>query len=147
MDRPFSEQVSDASWLEAVHGWIVDAVEGSGRTVTGPIEQRRVRPWSTQLVAPTDGGPVWFKANSPPMSFEPVLHALLARLVPGEVAAPMAVDPARGWMLTADRGDTLGDARPPTLEDWCGVLATTARVQRAVLDHRDDASCCQMIHH
>ena len=64
-------------------------------------------------------------------------HALLADVAPDQVAAPLAVDPTQGWMLTADRGVTLGDSREPTLADWRGVMIATARLQRRLVDRRD----------
>lgn len=138
MEQAFSRRVTSSAWLGEAHAWIHECAEQEGRTVVGPVEQRRVRPWSTQLVAPTDRGPLWFKANCPSMSFEPALHRLLSEVAPDQVAAPLAVDPDRGWMLTADRGRTLGESREPTLADWRGVLLATVRLQRRVADRRDD---------
>lgn len=117
MDRPFSDLVATEGWRAAATGWVEDRLASVGRKVTGVIEQPRIRPWSTQLVVPTDRGTVWFKANCPAMAFEPGLHALLAELEPGEVDAPLAIDADRGWMMTADRGKTLGDSHEATLEE------------------------------
>ncbi len=137
MDEAFSRRVTSPGWLEEAHAWIHARAEEAGHALAGPIEQRRVRPWSTQLVVPTDRGRLWFKANCRSMAFEPALHALLADVAPDQVAAPLAVDPAQGWMLTADRGVTLGDSREPTLADWRGVMIATARLQRRLVDRRD----------
>ena len=106
--------------------WIADQVTRAGGLVTGEIEQRRVRPWSTQLVAPTDRGPAWFKANCRALAFEPAVQRELSRLVPDEVDAPLALDAVRGWMLTTDRGTTLGDGHEPTLDDWRAVVRLAA---------------------
>ena len=60
---PFSQRVSTPEWRAEVETWISERLAHAALTATGPIEQPRVRPWSTQLVVPTDGGTVWFKAN------------------------------------------------------------------------------------
>ncbi|HEV7145497.1 MAG TPA: phosphotransferase [Pedococcus sp.] len=129
----FSEVVAGRAWQQRAHEWISVQLAGSGRVLQGEIEQRRIRPWSTQLVAPTDQGPAWFKANCAALAFEPAVHAVLARLVPDEVDSPLAVDGARGWMMTSDRGITLGERRAPTLEDWQALLRLAATLQRRVM--------------
>lgn len=137
MDQAFSERVTSPGWLDEAHAWLNERAEESGHVLAGPIQQPRVRPWSTQLVVPTDRGRLWFKANCPSMAFEPALHELLSHLAPDQVAAPLAIDAERGWMLTEHRGETLGDTREPTLADWRGVLLATARLQRRLADQRD----------
>lgn len=117
--------------------WIHDALKAHGRTIAGPIEQPRIRPWSTQITVPTDQGRVWFKANCPGNAFEARLQQALAELVPDDVAAPLAIDAESGWMLTEDRGSSLGDKHEPSLQDWQEVVSQTARVQRALADKKD----------
>lgn len=158
--RPFSEQVTDARWRREAEAWIGRELERLGIVRAGPIEQPRVRPWSTQLVVPVDGGPVergpveggpveggsgeggpvevgpvrgarvWFKANCSGQSFEPRLQAELARLLPHHVDEPLAVEPERAWMLTRDRGTTLAASHEPGPADWEAVLRQTAQMQR-----------------
>lgn len=137
MGRPFSERVAGVDWRREAEAWIGRQLERHGHRQTGEIEQPRIRPWSTQLTVPTDAGLLWFKANCAMMAFEPALHAELARLAPHEVDAPYAVDADRGWMLTVDRGMTLGDSHEPTSQDWQAVLAQTVRLQRMLADHRE----------
>jgi hypothetical protein len=96
----------------------------------GHVAQPRVRPWSTQLVAETDLGRVWFKANCPALAYEAAVHAALAQLDPSEVDEPLAVDPERGWILTRDRGTTLGDSHDASLQDWQAVVGVAAGMQR-----------------
>ena len=132
---PFSERVTAPEWREAAEEWIAERLADVGLTVTGAIEQPRVRPWSTQLVVPTDAGTVWFKANCAAQAFEPALQALLARVVADEVDEPLAVDGERAWMLTRDRGVTLGDSRTPTVADWRRVVSIWATLQRRVAEH------------
>ncbi len=138
MSRPFSEHVSGDAWRCEAESWIGEHVERAGRTVTGAVTQPRVRPWSTQLIVPTDQGTLWFKANCASMAFEPLLQAELARLAPQSFDVPFAIDADRGWMLTADRGTTLGESHEPTTDDWRLLLAETASLQRVAADHRDE---------
>lgn len=138
MSRPFSEHVGGLEWRRQAEAWIGEQLQRDGRTVTGEITQPRIRPWSTQLVVPTDTGTLWFKANCPSMAFEPLLHAELARIVPDAVDEPYAHDAERGWIVMADRGSTLGDSHEPTPDDWRTVLGEAARLQRVVADHRDE---------
>lgn len=135
---PFSTRVTTPEWRAEAELWIGERLTDAELTVTGPIEQRRVRPWSTQLVVPTDGGTVWFKANCAAQAFEPRLQALLARLAPDQVDDPLAVDGPRAWMLTRDRGATLRERRAPTLRDWQRVVREVAGLQRLVAEHEPD---------
>lgn len=135
MQQSFAAQVRGRPWRDEAHDWVRAQLRRLGHTVTGEITQPRVRPWSTQLVVPTDAGRFWFKANAPALAFEPGLHAELARLVPHDVETPAAVDVGRGWILTADRGLTLGERHEPRLEDWRTVVALAAHLQRAVGNH------------
>lgn len=134
MSGPFSQVVGSPEWRADAQAWMQSRVSEHGRRLTGEIEQRRIRPWSTQLVAPTTDGPVWFKANCAAMAFEPAVHDLLSRLMPDEVDVPMALDRERAWMLTADRGPTLRDRHEPTLDDWRAVVRGAANLQRQVAD-------------
>jgi len=136
MSRPFSELVADQAWRREAEAWVAEQLAREGRRITGPVEQPRVRPWSTQLIVPTDTGPVWFKANCPANAFEAQLQRVLAELVPNDVDPPLAIDPARGWMLTEDHGPSLGDDREVTEADWVAVATETARVQRALVDQK-----------
>jgi phosphotransferase family enzyme len=133
--RSFSETVSTPAWRASAEAWVRERVARSGGQVVGDIAQPRVRAWSTQLVVPTDGGRLWFKANCSALAFEPGVHEVLARLDPGEVDEPFAVDPARGWILTRDRGATLVDSREATTDDWQDVVIVAAGMQRRLADH------------
>ncbi|MEV7398023.1 phosphotransferase [Aeromicrobium sp. NPDC092404] len=137
MVRPFSERVADAEWRREAETWIGGQLDRHGDTMTGPIEQPRVRPWSTQLTVPTTAGSLWFKANCAALAFEPRLHDELAALAPGSVDVPYATQPDRGWLLTRDRGSTLGDSHEPTIEDWRRVLGEAATLQRITATEAD----------
>ncbi len=137
MGRPFSERVVDGDWRQAAEAWIHDQLAQHGDSLDGPIEQPRVRPWSTQLTVPTAAGRLWFKANAAALSFEPALQLELAGLAPEAVDPPYAIDAARGWMLTRDRGVTLRETRDPTLGDWQRIVVEVATIQQAAAPHRD----------
>lgn len=134
----FSDLVSTEAWRAEATAWIGAVLADRGVEVTGPIEQPRIRPWSTQLTVPTDAGLVWFKACCPSMAFEPALQRTMARLVPGMVAGPLAIETERGWMLTVDHGLTVGDQRDPTPLDWQRGLLAAARAQQVLAGHRDE---------
>lgn len=136
MPLPFADVVRSTEWWAEAEDWVSQQVAAAGWTVTGEITQPRVRPWSTQLLVPTNRKPLWFKANCASLAFEPALHATLSRLEPAEVDEPFAVDDERGWMLTRDRGRTLGDSHEPTLDDWKAVVTLAARMQRRLADHK-----------
>lgn len=137
MGRPFSERVVGDDWRREAGAWIAEQLERHGLTRMGPIAQPRVRPWSTQLTIPTDAGVLWFKANCSGAAFEPRLHAELARLAPDSVDAPYAIAADRGWMLTRDRGVTLGESHEPMVEDWRQVVAEAAELQRVAARSAD----------
>jgi hypothetical protein len=135
VDAPFSVTVSSAAWRQEVEGWIRERAAEDGREITGAFEQPRIRPWSTQLVVPTDRGRLWFKANCAALAFEPAVQWALADIAPTEVDRPVAIDASRGWMLTADRGTTLSASHEPTLDDWCLVVRNAALLQQAAAGH------------
>jgi Ser/Thr protein kinase RdoA (MazF antagonist) len=100
------------------------------------VEQPRIRPWSTQLVVPTDVGQMWFKANCPANAFEARVQQVLAELVPDAVEEPWAVDADRGWMLTTDHGPSLGELHEPGSAEWQEVVSQTAQVQVALVGQK-----------
>ena len=89
---------------------------------------------------PTDDGPVWFKANNPGTVHEAVLIATLAELAPDRVLTPIAVDPAQGWSLLPDGGESLRDvlARDPDLAHWERALPGYAALQLASASRADE---------
>ena len=134
---PFSQSVAEATWFEEASGWITDQVRARGHRLTGAIEQLRIRPWSTQLVVPTDAGRWWFKGNCRSLAFEPALHLALSELISQAVEAPRAIDVERGWLLTADLGPTLAECGDPSPQDWEAVVVENARLQAALAPQRE----------
>ncbi|MEU4378514.1 aminoglycoside phosphotransferase family protein [Micromonospora echinofusca] len=125
---------ANAHWRDTALDWVGEHLARHGRRVAGPVEPR-VRPWSLVWRVPTDAGDVWFKANNPGTRHEAALLGALARLVPGRVLDPVAVDAGRGWSLLPDGGPTLREALGGDrglLTRWERVLPAYADLQRAV---------------
>jgi hypothetical protein len=117
---------TDPAWLAKAHAWIREHV-----TPAGEIEQPHVRPWSTVMRVPADGGDVWFKANTEALRYEAALVARLAERRPDCVPPLVAVDLDRGWMLMGDAGTTLRSliAEERSLDRWLEVLPLYAGMQ------------------
>ncbi|MFC7625330.1 phosphotransferase [Microlunatus sp. GCM10028923] len=126
---------TSAAWRAEAEAWIRDRLAAAGIAVTGPIEQPRVRPWSTQLVVPTDRGRYWFKENNPAMAFEAALVARLSELAPGRVLAPVAVAADRGWLLGPDGGRTVRESGGPDEAGFTRILTEYAELQRHLAGH------------
>lgn len=132
---PEQHIVPGPEWLaQAVH-WTDAVLESLDVVRTGPIEQVRRRDWSTHLRVPTDQGRLWFKANHPGRFHEAAVLGCMADAVPGHVAPPVAIEPARGWMLTPDHGATLDSLPVADERVWTRLLTGFADVQRKLLPH------------
>jgi hypothetical protein len=122
-------------WRQQADQWI-DLVLGSfGVTRLGPTEQPRIRFWSTQLTVPTDHGRLWFKENNLGQFAEASIMSLLGELAPDHVAAPLAIEPSRGWLLTADHGATLDSVGSDDASIWARITGDFADLQQAVAPH------------
>ncbi|HEX2133017.1 MAG TPA: phosphotransferase [Actinophytocola sp.] len=119
--------------MTEVVSWMDDRLAAAGIARTGPVAEHRVRAWGTVLTAPTDRGPVWFKAPGPRTVFEVRLYEVLASVVPDRVLTPIATDTERGWLLLPDGGPTL-DGDPTVLAE---VLPRYAALQRELASHVD----------
>lgn len=132
--RTARERWLDPAWRTSVLGWIEDELGRHGRRITGPVEQPHLRPWSTALSVPTDGGTVWFKAGGPGNAYEAALLDLLGRWGTASVLAPLATDAARGWLLLPDGGtrlrETLGGEAG--VGPWTRILGAWADLQRTL---------------
>jgi hypothetical protein len=131
-------------WFAEAEGWLRSTMEGLGRPITGTVLQARVWRLSCVLRAPTGDGEVWFKANttSPLFVNEGVVMGALAGLFPGQVPAPLAVEPERGWMVLDDFGQEVGWEAP--LEVVEEVARAYARLQVTAAGHVGrllDAGC------
>ncbi|HEX6935184.1 MAG TPA: phosphotransferase [Actinomycetes bacterium] len=130
----------DPAWRAEVDAWVADRLAGSGLRQTGEVDRERRYPWSAVWRIPTDGGPVWFKANAAGMAHEAPLYAVLVRRAPTHVLAPLALDPARGWLLLPDGGATLRDIEGARtdLGAWERMLQEYAEMQRNLEPYVDE---------
>lgn len=97
------------AWLETAVAWLDVQLAAAGIERTGEVEQPHLRPWANVLRAPTDHGPVWLKAAGSGTAAEIGLYELLARVAPGAVLAPIALDLQRAWIVLPDGGPSLGE--------------------------------------
>lgn len=120
---------------DAARSWAHEVLIDLGYEVVGPLTEHRVRFWSAVFTMVTDRGKVWFKATNPGQRFEAGVSEVLARLVPDDVLAPLAVDAGRGWLLLPDGGRTLRDRGEVTPADWEALVVQAARMQRTLVPH------------
>ena len=132
--RALAPRWFDPQWRAQAESWVADRLAEHGRSVSGPIEQPHVYPWSTVLRVPTAEGPVWFKANSVGTAYEVALLRRLARWCPDRVLVPLAGDEEAGWLLLPDGGQTLrqADAGVTSFDHWVTVLVEYADLQRTL---------------
>ncbi|MCB9420218.1 MAG: phosphotransferase [Ardenticatenaceae bacterium] len=125
-------------WLEQVHQWIWDELAVQAITVTGPIDQFHIRPWSTVMRAPTNQGNVYFKASTSVCGHDTAVTQTIFRYRPDTIPAVLAVDAKRGWLLLADGGQRLREAfreEKKPMQDWSAILADYARLQMDLAGH------------
>lgn len=121
------------AWRTEVVEWMSAELAALGIDVVGPVEQVRVRMWSTQLTVPTSDGKLWFKENHPGQLAEAAVVEVLAGIAPEYVVVPVAVERSRGWLLSHDQGPTLATLQQaPDEETAARVVADFARLQRRV---------------
>jgi hypothetical protein len=132
----------DPGWRAEALAWTAEALGGLGRRIDGEVEQPHVRPWSTAMRIPTDGGLAWFKASGPASAHEgPLLEVFRERGI-SRVLLPLAVHRDRPWILFEDGGTTLRQTRTDGSGDhdlaaWERILREYAELQRAL--EADDA--------
>jgi hypothetical protein len=131
VDEPTRERYADLLWAQP--DWLLSArawIEQHAR-VAGEIEQIHLRPWSTVLRVPTPAGDLFLKAGWISGAFEPALTVLLAKHRPERIAAPVAVDLERGWMLMRDAGTRLRELvhSVADLHHWTTLLPAYAELQ------------------
>jgi hypothetical protein len=130
---------TDPGWRDDALAWAADRLAEHGRAPSGRPDQVHVRPWSTAIRIPVDGGDVWLKSVGTGSAHEPVLAEALGRWVPDRVLVPLAVEPARRLLLLPDGGVTLrGTGGGRLVEAWEAMLAGYARMQIALAGHADD---------
>jgi hypothetical protein len=135
-----AERWASPSWRREATTWITGALAEQGITVTGEIEQPRIRFWATSLTVPTDIGRVWFKENHPSQAFEAALVDVISGVAPDHVIPVVAIEPSRGWLMTLDQGPTLREVEetqgPDAVEDhWVRVVREFGELQRRLSAH------------
>jgi hypothetical protein len=118
-------------WFAEAAMWLRQRADEAGYTLTGPVEQAHARLWSCMLTAPTDRGPLYFKAVEPTFAFEAPLTEALARRWPAHLPPVVAIDAARGWLLTAHGGQVVRDLvrGKDAIVHWGRLLAQFAQMQ------------------
>jgi Phosphotransferase enzyme family len=132
----------DERWRAEALGWAGEALARLGRPIDGEVEQPHVRPWSTAMRIPTNGGLAWFKASGPASAHEGLLLEVFRERAIPRVLLPLAVHPDRPWILFEDGGTTLRQTRADGTGDhdvdaWERILREYAELQRAL--ESDDA--------
>lgn len=122
-----------AQWEATADAWVRDRLAERGRSISANPVTYRARFWSVVRCYPSDAGLIWFKENNPGHRFEAALVRELARLAPDHIAAPLAVDRDRGWLLTDDRGNTLSHSDVANQSIRRVIVRELARLQCALI--------------
>lgn len=120
-------------WFDGAISWIREQASLRDYTITGEIEQVKVRIWSAVMRVPTDKGIVYFKAVPTYFAYEPPLTQLLSSFVPAHTPPVLTIDAQRLWMLMGDAGTVMRDERDPA--HWEEMLALYAQVQMDLIAH------------
>jgi hypothetical protein len=119
-------------WFAEADGWVREQL--GGLAVIGAPVPYKIRFWAAVWCYPTEQGLFWFKENNPGQAFEAALVGAMAQALPQHVVAPLAIDPGRGWLLTADQGLVLADQGET---DWRRLVIEYAALQRDTVPLRD----------
>ncbi|WP_225728721.1 MULTISPECIES: phosphotransferase [unclassified Nocardia] len=120
--------------IDPLIDWAATELARLGIEITGPATEIRRRDWSLLARIPTDAGQVWVKANARAFAHEGPLLSALARLRPGSVLEPLAVQPDRGWLLSPDGGVTARDSPA----EWAALIDSYVDLQHAAASHLDE---------
>jgi hypothetical protein len=120
-----------SGWFAEAETWLRERAGEAGYTLTGPVEQAHARLWSCMLTAPTDRGQFYFKAVEPSFAFEAPLTEALSRRWPAHLPPVVAINAARGWLLTAHGGQVVRDLLRDEegIVHWERLLAQFAQMQ------------------
>lgn len=137
-----SEQTlwQDSGWLARARRWIHDELAAQAITMTGPIDQFHIRPWSTVMRVPTNQGNVYFKASTSVAAHDTAVTQTIFHYQPDTIPAILAVNPQQGWLLLAEGGLRLREAfkAGKPMSDWSRILARHADLQIALAGHVDE---------
>jgi hypothetical protein len=138
---PFRQPWSEPGWYGRAVGWIQDQLGAQDYRLLAEPVQVQSGSISCVLKCPTDRGDVFFKATGYFSTYvdEPLVQATLARWYPELVAAPIAIDSFRRWMLNADFGQSVW-SQGNSLEHRLEVLAQYSALQLDSAARIDDLS-------
>jgi hypothetical protein len=127
-------------WINNIRGWIEDVLTQHNLSMTGPLEQIHLRPWSTVFRVPTSAGDHYFKAALPDLAFEAALTATLAETWPDLLPRILGVDRTKGWLLMANGGIRLREVLQADRDagHWETILPCYARLQRQMASRKDE---------
>jgi hypothetical protein len=127
-------------WHANAHAWIRHNLQAHQLRLTGEIEQKYIRNWSTVLTVPTSDGTLYFKAGTPLLSHEPALTSFLASQRPDILPDLLAVELTQGWMLMRDSGRPIREWVKPqkSLDRWLTALPLFAELQMQMAGNVDE---------
>lgn len=125
-----TERWTSLAFEAELNGWCSSVLGTKVRLVN--LKQR---PWSTVWQVHAGSELFYAKQNCDLQNFEAELVSRLATLVPERVVPVAAIDEDRGFLLTPDQGDVIGEADEET---WCRVVANWAGLQRSVIGQLHD---------
>jgi hypothetical protein len=128
-------------WFDTAGEWIREQLTNRRIAVTGAIEQRNVRPWSTVLRVPTNIDDIDFKATSAAFQHEPDLTLALGLWRPDCIPEVLAIEPERGWLLMHSSGAmlrTLINNTEQSERHWTRVLPLYAELQIDLVQRQDE---------
>ena len=139
--RATGRATGDRTWRDVpgLVAWSRERLAAAGHAVGGEPALEKARAWGSVLRWDLPDGRFWLKAVGVGLRHEPALLRALARGAPTHVLPPLAVEPARGWILLPDGGPTLrevaGDQHD--LAHWERLLPSYAELQREVMGHAE----------
>ncbi|PQZ90233.1 hypothetical protein CQ018_14650 [Arthrobacter sp. MYb227] len=127
---------AEDGWRADIETWIDMACETYALSRISPIDLGNPSIRSIHARVQTDAGQLYFKALAPGQIFEARLTSATAGLTPAQFVMPLAIDPARGWMLSSDYGATLA-SMPLTHELWARALGSLGRAQINLIPYEE----------
>jgi hypothetical protein len=125
---------AEPGWYDAAVQWIEDRVAELGRSITGPITQRKHWSLSSVLRVPTAEGPIWCKDVPSFFAQEGPVLEVLRPTTPD--ALPIVLARADGRVLLEDlRGEPIEDA---PVEDHVRAARLLATMQLEWVDRVDE---------
>jgi hypothetical protein len=123
---------TEPDWLQEAGNWIKQELYRQELEPLGPIEQLRVRHWSTILRIPTSVGQIYFKAVIPELAYEAALTQMLSAQYPDWLPQVLAIAKAPGWLLLQDGGRQLWETlkTEADIQHWQQILPLYAKLQQ-----------------